>query len=154
NSRKIREAAKLGPWLHGAAVRVCWKARRQAIRRKSRERVAATPERNGHAVADTAWDKAMAAVHDEVSRLPASLRVAFVLCCLEGKGATEAASQLGWKLGTLSGRLTRAKSKLLARLEHRGLAIGAVALALGASASACVPRSVALRSAGLIRDVT
>ena len=103
-SRRIRDAAKIGPWLHGVASRVCWKARREAGRRKTREQAAASTER-GCDVPDSAWDAAMAAVHEEVSRLPDSLRVPFVLCCLEGKGVTEAATQLGWKLGTLSGRL-------------------------------------------------
>ena len=96
-------------------------------RRSARERAAAVSERNGHAVADSAWDRALAAVHEEVGRLPESLRVPFVLCCLEGKGATEAAEQLGWKLGTLSGRLTRAKDAVLARLDARGLTLGAIA---------------------------
>ena len=37
-SGRIRDAAKIGPWLHGVASRVCWKARREAGRRKARER--------------------------------------------------------------------------------------------------------------------
>src|SRR5204863_2513510 len=95
-------------------------------RRQTRERAAATSERNGSAVADSAWDRTLAAVHEEVGKLPEALRVPFVLCCLEGKGVTEAAEQLGWKLGTFSGRLTRAKDALLARLDARGMTLAAV----------------------------
>ena len=147
----VRDAARLGPWLHGVAYRVCLKARRSAARRKRRERAAAVAEA-GRPVADAAWDAALAAVHEEVARLPEPQRVAFVLCCLEGKGATEAAEQLGWKLGTLSGRLTRAKQTLLARLADRGVSAAVVASAAvaGGSASAGPPAAVAARTAELV----
>lgn len=147
NAAKVRDAGKLSAWLHGVAYRVCSKARQSARRRTGREAATATRERNGHAVPDSAWDRALAAVHEEVARLPDSLRVPFVLCCLEGKGQTEAAGQLGWKLGTLSGRLTRAKDAVLARLDARGLTLGAVA-AVGLVAP---PPGVAARAAELVR---
>jgi RNA polymerase sigma factor (sigma-70 family) len=133
NAGKVRDARRLSAWLHGAAYRVCGRARRAAQRRATREKAAAVPERNGPPVPDSTWDRALAAVHEEVGRLPETLRVPFVLCCLEGKGVTEAADQLGWKLGTLSGRLTRAKDALLVRLDARGLTVGVV-VGLGLSA--------------------
>lgn len=152
SANTIRDAARLGPWLHGVAYRVCLKAKREAARRKRRQEVASSKEAV-RPVADSAWDAALAAVHEEVHRLPEPLRVAFVLCCLEGKGATEAAEQLGWKLGTLSGRLTRAKETILARLAARGIAAavaGAAAVSGGASGS--VPAAVLARTAELIVD--
>ncbi len=104
-------------------------------------------------VADAAWDAALAAVHEEVHKLPEALRVAFVLCCLEGKGATEAAEQLGWKLGTLSGRLTRAKAAIIARLEARGIAAAVVGAAVvSGGASGGVPAGVVARAAELATD--
>jgi RNA polymerase sigma factor (sigma-70 family) len=144
---KVRDAGRLSAWLHGVAYRVCARARRAARRRATREQAAAVNERTGPAVADSAWDRALAAVHEELGTLPDTLRVPFVLCCLEGKGVTEAAEQLGWKLGTLSGRLTRAKDALLARLNARGLTLGAVA-GLGLAAP---PAAAAARAAGLAR---
>lgn len=152
SANSIRDAARLGPWLHGVAYRVCLKAKREAARRKRRQEAASTKEAS-RPVADTAWDAALAAVHEEVHRLPEPLRIAFVLCCLEGKGATEAAEQLGWKLGTLSGRLTRAKEAILERLAARGIAaavVGAAAISGGASGS--VPAAVVARAADLIAD--
>ena len=63
----------------------------------------------------------------------------FVLCCLEGRHVTDAADALGWKLGTLSARLTRAKQGILDQLARRGLAsVGTAALA-AATGSAAVP---------------
>jgi RNA polymerase sigma factor (sigma-70 family) len=147
---KVRDAGRLSAWLHGVAYRVCAKARHASQRRTARERVAATSERNGGAVPDSAWDRALAAVHEEAGALPEALRVPFVLCCLEGKGVTEAAAQLGWKLGTVSGRLARAKDAILARLDARGLTVGAVAgLGLVAPPAAAVARAAGLARAGL-----
>jgi RNA polymerase sigma factor (sigma-70 family) len=147
---KVRDGRRLSAWLHGVAYRVCGRARRSTQRRAKREKAAAMPERNGHAVPDSAWDRALAAVHDEVGRLPETLRVPFVLCCLEGKGVTEAADQLGWKLGTLSGRLTRAKDLLLERLDARGLTAGvAVGLGLAAPPAATVAATAGLIGAGV-----
>lgn len=146
SARKIRDPGRLSAWLHGVAYKVCARARRVA-----RERAAAVSERAGSAVADSAWDRALAAVHEEAGRLPESLRVPFVLCCLEGRGVTEAAEQLGWKLGTLSGRLTRAKDAVLERIKARGLTLGAVAgLGLAAPPPAAVAAAAELARGGSV----
>ena len=134
----VKNPAALGAWLHTVAVRVAKNARRAAARRTTRERKAATAEAS-RPVADAAWDGLLAAVHEEVAALPESLRVAFILCDLEGVSPARAAERLGWKAGTLSGRLTRARQALLARLSARGLApavagAGLAALPLAAPA--------------------
>ncbi len=151
NARKIRDAGRLSAWLHGVAYKVCARARRAAQRRTNREQAVATSELNGSVVPDSAWDRAMSAVHEEVGTLPETLRLPFVLCCLEGKGVTEAAEQLGWKLGTFSGRLTRAKDALLTRLNARGLAIGVVAvIGLAAPSKSAVAKAAALTQIGFV----
>src|SRR5262249_15903960 len=109
NAKKIRGPGKLSTWLYGAAHKVCANARRGAQRRATRERANPAPECNGDCVPESAWDRALSAVHEEVVELPENLRVPFVLCCLEGKGVSEAAEHVGCKLGTFSSRLTRAK---------------------------------------------
>jgi RNA polymerase sigma factor (sigma-70 family) len=148
---KIRDAGRLSAWLHGVAYRVCARARRAAKRRVSREQAAAAKERNGGAIADSAWDRALAAVHEEIGTLPETLRIPFVLCCLEGKGVSEAAEQLGWKLGTFSGRLTRAKDALLAKLDARGVTLGALAgLGLAAAPAVAVAKASALVHVGFV----
>jgi hypothetical protein len=91
----------------------------------------------------------LAAVHEEVARLPEALRVPFVLCALDGRTVTEAAAHLGWKVTTLSARLGRAKETLLARLQARGLAAGAVAaLAVAAEAVPAAAARAAVSVAG------
>ncbi len=130
----------VGGWLHGAAYRVSLKARRTAGRRRPKEQAAARSEAASQ-VAESSWDRLRVIVHEEVSLLPEKLRTAFVLCELEGVGQREAAKALGWKIGTLSGRLTKARQRLLDRLDRRGVSAGlAVAVAVtGGSATASVP---------------
>jgi RNA polymerase sigma factor (sigma-70 family) len=146
---KIRDAERLSAWLHGVAYKVCAKARRAATARASRERAVSRSEKNGAVVPDSAWDRAMTAVHEEAGKLPDTLRLPFVLCCLEGKGVSEAAKQLGWKLGTFSGRLTRAKDTLVARLNARGLTMGVVAgLGLAVPPALAVAKATSLSHSG------
>ena len=61
-------------------------------------------------------------IHEEVARLPASLRDPIVLCTLEGLTYDAAARQLGVTEPTLRGRLRRARRRLASRLRERGIA--------------------------------
>src|SRR5262249_60816325 len=78
----------------------------------------------------------------------------FVLWVWEGRVQREAAAALGWKLGTLSGRLTRARQRLLSQLSQRGIPAGVVvagAVTGGAAAIAAAPQSLAARAVALAR---
>ena len=140
-AKSVRTTDGLGGFLHGVAVKVAAKIKRGAVRRKQREQRTATAETN-QPVPDAAWDELFVAVHEEVQQLPDSLRTAFVLCELQGVRQPDAAKQLGWKLGTLSGRLTKARQRLLHQLAKRGIApaVTASLLTIGATtSSATVP---------------
>lgn len=151
NARSVRNSSRLSSWLHGVAYKVCAKARQAAKRRTQREQVVAIGNHNGSTVPDSAWDRALSAAHTEAARLPESLRLPFVLCCLEGKGVSEAAEQLGWKLGTLSGRLTRAKDAVIAKLNARGLSVGVLAgLGLTAPPTQVTAKTTALAQIGFV----
>jgi RNA polymerase sigma factor (sigma-70 family) len=146
---KIRCGSAVGGWLHGVAVRVAMKAKRSAARRREREEKAAESEAD-RPVPDSHWETLLAAVHEEVQALPEPLRAAFVICDLEGVRQPDAAIRLGWKAGTLTGRLCKARQELLDRLARRGLApaVAAGAVGLGATtAAAAVP-------AGLVTKVS
>jgi RNA polymerase sigma factor (sigma-70 family) len=147
---KLGRVNSLGGWLHGVAVRACLQLRRGAVRRKQRERASAKAEAAGAEPPSADWADLHAAVHEEVERLPAALRTAFVLCELQGVRQPDAAAQLGWKLGTLSGRLTRARQQLLKNLSARGLTPLAVAGAVGGAGlpAALADQAMALHTIG------
>ena len=58
----------------------------------------------------------------ELYRLPDRYRIPIVLCELEGKTHKEAARQLGWPVGTVSGRLSRGRAELARRMKRHGVA--------------------------------
>ena len=144
SASSVRNGNAVAAWLHGVAVKVATKAKRSAVRRRQREERVAGSEAD-RSVPEAAWDELLFAVHEEVQRLPDALRTAFVLCELEGVRQPEAAARLGWKPGTLTGRLTRARQLLLARLTSRGLApaLAGGTLSLGVvTAKATMPNTL------------
>jgi RNA polymerase sigma factor (sigma-70 family) len=151
----VRRAAAVQPpemvanWLYGVACQIARKARARALRRRARERqVAAMPE--PHAARTEVWDELRPLLDRELRRLPDRYRAPLVLCDLEGKTRKEAARQLGWPEGTVSGRLSRGRALLARRLSRHGLALsaGALAAALGENTvAACVPAALAASTA-------
>jgi RNA polymerase sigma factor (sigma-70 family) len=139
----VAQRALVGNWLYGVACNTARKVKAMNGQRRARERRAgAIPlpdplgerEQHLHALLD-----------EELSRLPDRYRSPIVLCDLEGKPYREAAQLLGCPLGTLSGRLTRARALLARRLARRGLAVSGAALAVAlapAPASAAVPQAL------------
>jgi RNA polymerase sigma factor (sigma-70 family) len=127
-ARQLGPRDAIGPWLHGVAVRVALRARVRAARRRRHEPIAL--EFPAVAPVDARPDPELAEVLDqELSRLPAKYRSPLVLCYLEGRTHEEAAQQLKWPLGTVKGRLARARVLLRSRLARRGLSPTAGALA-------------------------
>jgi RNA polymerase sigma factor (sigma-70 family) len=116
----VRRRDALAGWLYGVAVRVAAHSRVQAARRRAVE-TACGPK----AVAMPARDEPRHEVWEEVDRLPERYRLAVVLCYLEGLTHEQAATRLGWPVGTVRSRLARARDHLRSRLTRRGLAPGA-----------------------------
>jgi RNA polymerase sigma factor (sigma-70 family) len=133
---------RVGPWLFGVAHRVALRARRRAGREPSLGDLAAVAGPVG-GKPDVAAD-----VHEAVRRLPARYRDPVVLCYLEGRTHEEAARELGWPVGSVKGRLARARDLLRRRLGAFApaalapallpdeVARAAVAAALGPTAAA------------------
>jgi RNA polymerase sigma factor (sigma-70 family) len=133
--------AKVGNWLYGVAYRIALKARAARGKRQSKEMPAeaatdmpAPPREPGRD-----W---LPLLDRELHGLPAKYRIPIVLCDLQGKSQHDAARQLGWREGTLSGRLSRARVLLGRRLARRGFTITMAGLTAGLSAQAAVTGAV------------
>jgi RNA polymerase sigma factor (sigma-70 family) len=127
-ANSIRRPEALGAWLHEVAVRTARRAQaRKAVRRFHERQVPIMPERDF--LASVAWRDLQGVLDDEVERLPAKLRVPFVLCYLEGQTYEQASKRLHCPTGTISRRLSQARELLRARLVRRGLALPAGVLA-------------------------
>jgi RNA polymerase sigma factor (sigma-70 family) len=141
----IRKHASLGSWLYGVAYRIALKAKGQAAQRRAHEREAVSMAPSDP-LAEVDLQELRPLLFAELNRLPTTYRAAVVLCYLEGKTNEEAARQLRWPLGTVKGRLTRARDLLRDRLTRRGVTLsgGLVATVLSAqAASAVVPVALA-----------
>jgi RNA polymerase sigma factor (sigma-70 family) len=144
-ANSVAPRSLLGHWLYGVACRVAARARKTAMLR-AREHSGA--DLTAVAGAEEKADSDLAPMlHEEVQRLPDKYRRPVVLCYLEGKTNEEAAHQLQWPVGTVKGRLNRARELLRGRLARRGLAVSA-----GLLTAALVPAASAA-PAGLL-DVT
>jgi RNA polymerase sigma factor (sigma-70 family) len=140
----IRKHTALASWLHGVAHHVSLNARRAAARRRKHERQVKQPPPAPDT--DLTWRELQSVFEEEINRLPPTYRAAFALCCLDGRSKSEAARQLGWKEGTVSGRLARARKQLQRRMARRGVALSAVLGALavtGGPARAAFPTGFA-----------
>ena len=75
-----------------------------------------------------AWNELRPVLHAEVERLPEKYRIPVILSYLEGKTNEEVAALLHWPVGTVKGRLSRARDLLRSRLMRRGLYLSAAFL--------------------------
>jgi RNA polymerase sigma factor (sigma-70 family) len=130
-------------WLYTTAWRVACKARQAAQRRARREGKAAVPDAV-HPADQVTGRELLAALHEELDRLPARYRDPLVLCYLEGLTREEVAARLGVPAGTVKIQLERGRKRLGDALSRRGCGLGAGLLALAATsrARAAPPRLI------------
>jgi len=115
----IKHSDTIAPWLHRVALRVAHKSRLKARQDQAHARIRrdSGPARP----MDPADRSVFPLLREEVSRLPDHYRLPVVLCYLEGKTNVQAAAQLNRPVGTIKGRLSRARQTLRDRLSRRGL---------------------------------
>jgi RNA polymerase sigma factor (sigma-70 family) len=119
NAGKIRNRRLLGAWLYGVAYRIAIRmkaqsARRHAIHSRVGERVAT--ERAEDAAASGELRQILLG---EVNSLPEEFRSLVVHSYLEGRSLREVARILECPIGTVKGRLWRARGLLRQRLSSR-----------------------------------
>jgi RNA polymerase sigma factor (sigma-70 family) len=136
----LRKPELLGNWLYGVAHRVASRARADACKRREREKSAQTGAEEPVSHMGHNQRHELEPLHEELARLPEYYRAPVVLCYLEGLSHEEAARRLAWPLGSVKGRLSRARDLLRERLLRRGITppAGALMLALGKDARSIV----------------
>jgi RNA polymerase sigma factor (sigma-70 family) len=139
----IRPRAQVAQWLHGVAHKTSLKARAMTSKRRIKEHKAGTI-RSKNSTTAGAHNPLLDILDEELNALPEKYRVPVVLCELEGLSYREAAARLGCPLGTVSGRLTRARKLLARKLAHRCPSVtpAATAILLAGAAHISVPRSL------------
>jgi Tol biopolymer transport system component len=123
-----------------------------STRRRAREMTNTTVPDTPAAANSEPDSDALRILDEELARLPDHLRVAVVLCELDGLTRKDAAVRLGLPEGTLSSRLAKARQILAEQMRKRGvtLSVAALSFTLGQLASAAVPSSLAHATAGLV----
>ena len=149
----LRRRDLLGNWLYGVAHRVAMRSRAVAARRMARaphgqdvvERLDAGHGRRDGDASSACDPEPGSWLHEEVRQLPEKYRTLVLLCYFEGLSHEEAAARLGCPIGTVKGRLARARDLLRRRLVRRGVTLSASAIAAhlaGADLRAAVPESL------------
>jgi RNA polymerase sigma factor (sigma-70 family) len=156
----ISQPHLLANWLYGVARRVAREALAMAGKRHAREQTSDDPAHGreideGHR-SEQSWRMTL---DEELERLPDKYRTPLVLCYLQGKTNVEAAQALGCQTGAIEMRLSRARNLLRQRMERRGMALGATALATlraqeAAAAMGVLPALAGRTSHAAVRAVT
>ena len=102
----IRKRESVASWLFGVAMRVARRARYGVIVRRFHERKAGEVAEFRPSSTD-GQSECLAALHEEIARLPERYREPIVLCHLEGLSTAAAAQRLGRAQGTILSRLAR-----------------------------------------------
>ncbi len=145
----IRERGSVASWLHGVAHRVASRARVESARRRRIERQGIRPDA-GHDDQAARLDLE-SLIDEELTRLPEKYQAPVVLCYLEGLTHEAAATRLGWPVGTVRGRLARARDLLRSRLVRRGIAAPSAVGAIGAFAAPARARVPAAMGEATVR---
>ena len=133
----VRPQAPLAGWLHAVARRVCLRLKKRVAFATEATLERAAPE-SSDPLHIAEWK---AILECEIARLPEKLRLAVVLCYLQGRTAEETGALLRIPRGTVLSRLDLARKKLKARLTLRGVApasaTGLLLTGWGTQLSAC-----------------
>jgi RNA polymerase sigma factor (sigma-70 family) len=126
----ITDRSVLAAWLREVAIRTALRARARASRRESVERqamaMASTLDRPGDQEAILSLNELRPVLQEEMVRLPEKYRIPVILSYLEGRSNQEVADVLKWPVGTVKGRLSRARQMLRYRLTRRGVGLHSV----------------------------
>jgi RNA polymerase sigma-70 factor (ECF subfamily) len=116
----IRRMETIGPWLRRVALRVATRLRLQSSERRARERL--RPDAPRSSPVEPLDPSLLRLLREEIGRLPDRYRLPIILCYMEGKTNEQAAAHLCCPVGTVKGRLSRARQRLRDNLTRRASA--------------------------------
>jgi RNA polymerase sigma factor (sigma-70 family) len=125
----IARKEKLAGWLYAVARQTAKKARALNARKQTKETQVAQMHEPESEPEDTEDDR-LQLLAEELARLPERYRLPIILCELEGRTHKQAGRELGWPIGTVSGRLSRGRTMLAERLSRRERGLSGLALGL------------------------
>jgi RNA polymerase sigma factor (sigma-70 family) len=148
----VRPREAVRGWLYGIATRTARKARAMSARQRTHEALVPCAPDRGTEPGEGPDPDLLRMLDEEIGALSEHMRVAVVLCELDGVSRKDAALRLGIPLGTLSSRLAKARRVLAERLRKRGAALTLAGLssAFERLASAAVFPSLAAAAAALV----
>lgn len=159
SARRIRIDSSLAGWLYRVAVNASLKLR-ESKRESNQPLTDLTDQRRSEP------DESHGILIQELANLKENERLPLLLCDWEGLTRDETAANLGWPVGTVNGRLSRARDRLRERLLRRGfvtpativcstvpatLSARATATALGLNV---LPESISLLAQGAMTAMT
>jgi RNA polymerase sigma factor (sigma-70 family) len=127
----IQNRGVLGCWLYEVAHRSAVRVRVQAARRRWLPRMTDGAAEPGEPEAAAIRNELRPILDAELDRLPEKYRTLVIQCYLEGKTNEEVARLLHCPIGTVKGRLSRARGMLRQRLSQTGLDPGHLARPAG-----------------------
>jgi len=123
NSLDGYQPGNFAGWIHRITTNLFLDKARAAGRQKifgffegAEERLPSSETLPEHVVHDAGFDPDVEAA---LSRLPATFRVAVILCDVEGLSYEEISDVLGVKVGTVRSRIHRGRAQLREALSHR-----------------------------------
>jgi RNA polymerase sigma factor (sigma-70 family) len=115
-AKSLRHTRYIGPWLYEVARRISLHARTAATRRSRHERLAAEIRNE----IDGRNERALAALHEVLGRLPSRFRLPIVLCDLEELSYRDAAVRIGCTESAIRNRLARGRRRLSVAMRRLG----------------------------------
>jgi RNA polymerase sigma factor (sigma-70 family) len=149
NARDLTDRPILAGWLHRTARNFSGKAVRSELRRRARERQAATMNDLVSTEPDALWDDVAPELDAALDELSDPDRDAVLLRYFDRKSAREMAQALGTSEEAAQKRVSRAVERLREVFAQRGIAVGASGLVLLISAN-----GVQAAPAGLVLSIS
>jgi RNA polymerase sigma factor (sigma-70 family) len=127
----VRHAVALSSWLYTVA----WRTSLRMIRQRRKHPVELLTDHAQESEPDPLDQIASAqdclVLDEELNALPEKYRAVLVMTYFAGLGSQQIADQLNVSKGTIDGRIRQARNILRVRLARRGVAISAMAVAVG-----------------------